>query len=352
MKTKIKIVKLLLVMAIAFPAIYIWATDGNHLAVIASVDGDGTKVKRFSQNDLETPAKMGMKLFDKDTVITGAASCALMFNTGDLVKVSPNSRLTVNMRPMDSKALTSISRKLAAAFFTEDPQEDSLSTIGGVRAVEKDMPVLMYPKESTIPIEKPTFKWSEIPGAKNYVVTLTDSEGSVWTKEAALATLAYPTEFPVLKKGEPYFWQVDVVLKDTRKSSETGTFDVIKDDLRAELNEIEAGLSKDVGDQSAHFMLASWYQKHNMMHDAIEQYQKLAEMNPTSAYPQEQLGTAYMKLGWKERAVEAFTKATQLDPNSLAAHTCLVKLYQATGEPEKAGVEQGIVDKIQAGGAK
>jgi len=211
---------------------------GNHLAVVAAIEGDGIKVKRFTQNDLESPAKMGMKLFDKDTVITPmSATCSLMFNTGDVVKVAANSRLTVNMRPRDAKSLTSISHKLAAAFFTENPDEDTLAAVGGVRAIDPLMPIVLFPKDSTIMADKPAFEWSEIPGALSYVVTLTDSDGNVFTQDVKGTKTDYPSAFPALKPGDSYFWQVDVVLKETKRSSETSTFMVATDEVTKEVQD-------------------------------------------------------------------------------------------------------------------
>ena len=348
MKATLKLVLTMLLLSWMVPSICLCTEEAAHLAIVVSMVGDGAKVKRFSQNDLESPAKVGMKLYDKDTVITPAtASCSLMFNTGDMVKVAANSRLTVNMRPQDSKSLMSVSRKLAAAFFTEDPNEDTLAAVGGVRAIDTQMPVLLFPKESSIMTEKPTFQWSQIPGAKNYIVTLTDSEGNVWTKEGIAAPkLEYPAEFPALKQGASYFWQVDVVLKDTKKSSESGTFDLISEEAKKEIAQIHASLAKEGNISELPFIMAMVYQKHNMLHEAIEQYQKMIESNPNGAYPYEQLGTLYVKLGWKEKAIEVFSKSAQLDPESSVAHRCLAKLYEVTGESEKAKKEQGIVDRM------
>ncbi len=346
MKTLAKLMSVLFLISMWLPLAQAAET---HLAMAVSTQGDGIKVKRFSQNDLESPLKMGMKLYDKDTVITPAsASCSLMFNTGDVIKVAPNSRLTVNMRPQDSKSLASVSRKLAAAFFTENPDEDTLTAIGGVRAVDPLMPIQLYPKESTILEGKPMFAWSEIPGAIQYIVTVTDSEGNVFTKEtgSAAASLPYPADFPELKPGDMYFWQVDAILKDTQRSSESGTFMLATEDMVKEIEDVRASMEKGGLTQESHFLMAMAYQKHNMLHKAVEEYQKLAEQNPDKAYPQDQLGALYLKMGMKEKGVQAFAKAAALDPSSADLHLKLAKLYNAMGEPEKAKQEQAIVDRL------
>ena len=348
MKTAKTFFLAMLLVSWTIPSICLCGEEAAHLAIVVSMEGEGAKVKRFSQNDLESPAKVGMKLYDKDTVITPALStCSLMFNTGDVVRVAANSRLTVNMRPQDSKSLMSVSRKLAAAFFTEDPNEDTLAAVGGVRAIDKEMPVLLFPKEATIVKERPTFQWSEIPGAKSYAVTLTDSEGNVWTKEGVGQTqLQYPNDFPALKQGSNYFWQVDAVLKTTKKTSEAGTFDLASEEIKKEIEGIRSNLSKNSNASEMLFILAMVYQEHNMMHEAIQEYQTMIQSNPNVAYPYEQLGNIYLKLGWKDKSIAAFQKAARLDPESSEAHRCLAKLYEVTGENDKAKAEQEIVNKM------
>ena len=346
MKTKWAIALLILI-SWALPWENCLAVEPAHLAIVVSTQGEGIRVKRYSQNDLESPIKIGMKLFDKDTVITPPAStCSIMFNTGNLVKVSANSRLTVNMRPMDANTLTSISRKLAEAFFTEDPQEDNLQAVGGMRSTGKDAPRLLFPKESTIANNRPAFQWSLMPGAKKYVVTLTSVEDNLWTRETDQPRLEYPSDLPPLAPGISYFWQVDVVYKDTRRSSEPGSFDIAGKDVLEEIENIRKSLASENLQEEMHVILAKAYQRHNMLHEAIEECRKTMELNPKSSYPHEQLGDIYWRMGWTDQAIGSFLMASRLDPVSMKSHQKLAVLYHQTGEQGKAKQEEETASRM------
>ncbi len=308
----------------------------DYLAMIVSVDGPGVMVKRYSQSGLESCAKIGMKLYDHDTVITPLrVACSLIFQTGDIVKINPNSRLTMNMRSLDIKPFANMSRQLAASFFTEDPDEDNLSAVGGMRSALQDVPVPLYPRDSTLLSDKPDFQWEESEGAQRYVLTLTDSEGKSWSLETKKAQISYPTVFPVLKPGATYFWQVEAVKKDVRNMSEASYFAIATRDERRQLDETRSALASGGMGAEMSLVMVRWYHLHNMMHETVGLLRSLIEHYPDNAQLYEQLGRAYLKMGLTEDAFRLFVHAAELDPNSIYLCKKLKNLYPSVGSGDK-----------------
>ncbi len=350
-KGMVKLTVAIVLMACTMPAVCLEAAQILHSAIIISMQGEGINVQRFHQNDKNdrcVPAKAGMKLYDRDTIITPAsAACIVMLDTGEILKIAANTKRTIGTRDQNFGSLPGVSRRLARAIFTADTNEDALMAVWSVRAINKEIPVLLFPAESSIATERPVFQWSRIPGTRSHNLTLLDSEGNVWTKkDVGENKLEYPSEFPVLKEGTRYFWQVDAVLKDSNKSSETGMFDLAGEGARKDAQEVRTALAKEGDALAMAFLLGIVYQRHNMMHSAIEQYQKMIECNPNAAYPCEQLGVLYAKLGWKEKAIEAFSRAAELDPELPTPHRALVRLYEVNDDKGKAQKEQVIVNKM------
>ena len=97
---------------------------------------------------------------------------------------------------------------------------------------------------------------------------------------------------------------------------------------------------------SANLVLANsskdWFEKGNSFQnegayqDAVEAYEKSAELNPKYWVVYQNLGLAYQKLRNFEKASEAFQKALKLAPDNLDIHLSLGSVYNFLEKWEQA----------------
>jgi tetratricopeptide (TPR) repeat protein len=80
---------------------------------------------------------------------------------------------------------------------------------------------------------------------------------------------------------------------------------------------------------------------------ALQEYGRLAELNPLSGRFQLGRGLCFLKLGRKEDALAAFQKAAELDPKLPDAHFHLAVLYQERGETEKSERERRAFEALE-----
>ncbi|MGB8645121.1 MAG: tetratricopeptide repeat protein [Anaerolineae bacterium] len=79
---------------------------------------------------------------------------------------------------------------------------------------------------------------------------------------------------------------------------------------------------------------------------AIEQYQRAVEMEPNSADKYMELGAAYYIAHRWDDAIQAFEKAAQLQPDLGHVHYYLGVLYAAKGDKARAQKELDAVIKV------
>ncbi len=85
-----------------------------------------------------------------------------------------------------------------------------------------------------------------------------------------------------------------------------------------------------------------WFERGNIFRnegayqEAVEAYEKSAELNPNYWVVYQNLGLAYQKLRNFEKAVEAFQKGLKLAPHNLDIHLSLGNVYNFLEEWEKA----------------
>jgi tetratricopeptide (TPR) repeat protein len=78
------------------------------------------------------------------------------------------------------------------------------------------------------------------------------------------------------------------------------------------------------------------FQNEGAYQDAVEAYEKSAELNPNYWVVYQNLGLAYQKLRNFEKASEAFQKALKLAPDNLDIHLSLGSVYNFLEKWEKA----------------
>src|SRR5262249_21018278 len=56
---------------------------------------------------------------------------------------------------------------------------------------------------------RPSFAWTPVPGADEYRVAVSSSDGAVlWNRTSAIARLDYPPDVAALEEGRAYVWEV------------------------------------------------------------------------------------------------------------------------------------------------
>ena len=320
------------------------------VAMIVCLAGDGVLVHHADAMAEASPARMGMKLYTSDIIWTSAGStCSLLLIDGQLVKVPSQSSVTMGTELNRRESVAQISPGMSSFLLKEEPRKgDSASSDVPLRTRGPgDGPIPLSPKDYAVMTDKPLFEWSEVPGALQYVLMLINKEGDTWTKEVQGTRTEYPSDFPKLKLGESWFWQVDALSKKFRKSSESSTFVVVSEEVKKALEDLRTELSSGSGmDRERGFLLAMAYQKHDLLEEAAAEYKNMIEVEPGFAFAHEQLGLVYSKMGRIDQAIELLNKAAELDPSSSRAHEELARLYQAKGDPDMAKREQEIVGKM------
>ena len=81
--------------------------------------------------------------------------------------------------------------------------------------------------------------------------------------------------------------------------------------------------------------LAMEYQQSGEITKAIEEYNKVIDLNPSIPNPYHNLGNLYYKEKQYKEAEQYFLKAIQVDPSFGYSYAALIKLYTETGEQEK-----------------
>ena len=88
------------------------------------------------------------------------------------------------------------------------------------RALDLSVVRIVSPDENTIAADaRPRFTWRATTGGSSYHVAVTDAAGApVWSEATEETTLMLPANV-VLRSGDRYFWNVDVLFADGRTGS-------------------------------------------------------------------------------------------------------------------------------------
>ncbi len=99
---------------------------------------------------------------------------------------------------------------------------------------------------------------------------------------------------------------------------------------------LEMGVKKYPGNAYLHRTLAYFLDSRGQTEEAIQEYQKATEIDPSRPADWKALGNLYIKTNQVELATRAFEKVTELDPTDQDAQKVLSRLYKSTGDAEAA----------------
>jgi hypothetical protein len=167
----------------------------------------------------------------------------------------------------------------------------SAATRRALRSAQNaDKPVPLSPVLTAVRSTRPTLRWKEVPGAKEYQVRVADRsdriawEGSVTQTQVTLLAGA-------LQRGQVYFYQVEAIVgEESRVSPAVGFWALNEKSLR----EVEAAERQY---KTSALALASVYEAHGLFEDALAQLERLTALNPTSPFAQAMLQNLRRQLG-------------------------------------------------------
>jgi tetratricopeptide (TPR) repeat protein len=198
----------------------------------------------------------------------------------------------------------------------------------------------------------------------------------------ALAELSIANSAP---NGTQFFEHLNkaVALADKASNGEKLLILSAQDGANGNVKGVKENLDQLVAaypnDERAHFALGGWYFGQNQYPEAIEQYRKATELNPSFASAFNLLGYAYrqnvnypeaekafqryvelipkdpnpydsyaellLKMGRFDDAIAQYRKALEIDPNFINAHQGIAMALLYQGKPDAAVAELESIDK-------
>ncbi|MDZ7332659.1 MAG: tetratricopeptide repeat protein [candidate division KSB1 bacterium] len=99
---------------------------------------------------------------------------------------------------------------------------------------------------------------------------------------------------------------------------------------------LEMGVKAYPGNAYLHRTLAYFLDSRGQTEEAIAEYQKATEIDPSRPADWKALGNLYIKTNQIQEATQAFEKAAELDPKDQDTQKILSRLYKTTGDSEAA----------------
>ncbi|PIQ62460.1 MAG: hypothetical protein COV99_05750 [Bacteroidetes bacterium CG12_big_fil_rev_8_21_14_0_65_60_17] len=273
------------------------------------------------------PADWGSQLFEGDQVRTGADSkTALLFANGNMVSLDGGSTMTISATTTDAPSLSGPVREvggdlLAAAsdLALHRAGEGEIAVLGGLRSGGGTSALrTLAPVNTRIAVNAPTFSWSATDDFDSYRVTVSTSNGEVFSGDTDGTSWTWPAHAPELTAGTTYFWRVEADNMLDTVASPLASFVLLPTDERRavehSLADIE-NLFSGGTDNQADYLLGSVYVKHGLLADAISIFSGIAERNPQSAAAHRILGSLYADAGMKDEAIQSLQRAVAASEN-------------------------------------
>ena len=168
-------------------------------------------------------------------------------------------------------------------FLSEKPAEQPsgvLATMG-----PKTVPEWLYPNNTRLLTDRPTFSWQAVPKVQGYRVELfqgkTGSGQKLWEVNVSEAKLPYPSQQPSLDPGPAYIWKV---WPEGAKEAATGQFQVAAAAearaIEAEANNLEAELGKYLPRSQVLLLVGGFYSRQGYQLAAMNALHQARELDP------------------------------------------------------------------------
>ncbi len=300
--------------------IFIYAQETSDLesqfkyqALIIELTGEARIYRQGQKSGI--PVQWGSYIYQGDTVRTGEKSrIKLLFHDGDMIVLGNNSEMAIDTHAGKDpqKATTAANEKGKAIPILDSlisishlmSKKKIVSTPGGDLMITSEMrstcedSFMLYPRNHVIDNLQPTFKWTSSVENASYKLTLFHNNQKI--KE--VTTKSTEIKCPVkLEWGKTYQLKFEISRDLRPLSSGLVTFFSVMtredyEQYRQILKELAALQAKKPNDDYYHFLLATTYKKYLLLDKAINEFQILAEKNPTQLFPNEALTALYLNL--------------------------------------------------------
>ena len=288
------------------------AMGANPAAVISSLSGK-VEVQRSGLDGMNT-ARLGDRLFENDTVFTRkGARVSLLSSDGSLMTLSPDSQMRISpmMEKKGDSRVGLISKGLMkglSGLFSSGKKRETRTIIAGIRKKadeDKGRVKVLYPRNSMILTSNPSFRWRAEGGKEPFRISLTlkGMKGKLWSIESGESEISFPEGEKGLERGQTYFLRVESE-KDKTLYDEV-FFRVLDEKKVQEITDFEGKL-KDLlksnpDDGSPAFILAGFYKKQGLFHEALEMIERLEKSNPKERFILEEKQEILARLGlWED----------------------------------------------------
>jgi len=232
-------------------------------------------------------------------------------------------------------------------------ESELASTRGGT---DPGIPFIISPRKTNLLDDRPLLSWTEPPGVSGYLVQIKNADTGeiIWETTSGGHELPYPGE-PALESGVTYLLIVEAEGGGSSQDEAVpGLGFRILDETDAErvraATEQVAELALD--DEATALALAQIYISHELVAEAIEVLEPLAEAGSQSAALQRTLGDLYRHAGLSLQAQESYTRALELAEadqdveGQAAAQAALGEVYATLGDADEA---VSWLEKAQSG---
>lgn len=243
--------------------------------------------------DVSQPSPAATPAQPKSTVdqIPSAQPLIVLNDAGGEVTVNQQGRLE-GLQELPPDLRESVERALTTRRLHASPALSGWLTGAGELRGEMGMQSTFAPLAPTdvvIETDRPTFRWSALEDALNYVVTIYNSK----LRQVASSGPVNGTQWTIptpLERGVTYSWQISAskdgqTVVSPKPPLPEARFRILDRAAVAAL----AKLKKTAG--NSHLALGVFYWKHGLIDDSVHEFQALAKANPNSSAAAELLAS-------------------------------------------------------------
>ena len=178
------------------------------------------------------------------------------------------------------------------------------------------IPYIISPRNTLLLTNKPTLRWSAVPGVTSYTVSISDQrvgKGTIWKTQVSGTEVVYPGDTPL----EPEVDYLVIVEADDGSSSKEeelpGLGFKLLDRAQAQnVRDAVEAIAREFSGEAKAIALASLYRENDLKAEAIETLKALAATGSKTSAIYRILGDLYRQLQLNELAEKRYLKAVEL----------------------------------------
>lgn len=210
----------------------------------------------------------------------GSAAAVALADSGRRVRIDAGGRLE-GLNDLPAAWQREVARALEAGVLERPAGLSNASELAALRGPTPSSPLaLLAPVATAVRTDRPTFRWSALPGAREYQVTVVAADLRPAARSGSLAGTEWRSSAP-LPRGAVYSWQVvarrgDTEIQAPSPPTPEARFRVLSPTEEAELVRAERLPVR------SRLILAVLYARAGLAEDAARELSALARENPTS----------------------------------------------------------------------